>query len=156
MKSGRSKFRTLLILGSLPAVLAASFFYYPYAFDGPTICYIKLTMGIPCLGCGLTRAFCSMAHLELPKALHFHLLAPAVFLFLLFWYAFRIRDLLRPFWRPRWWRPAVHLLILAMFVYYSGRMVEFFSHPEGLLSPLKYNMTARLLRWDWSNTYEPW
>jgi len=156
MKSGRSNLGAFLILSSLPALLAASYFYHPYAFHGPTLCYIKLMMGIPCMGCGLTRAFCSMAHFDFSTALHFHLLAPAVFLFLLLWYFFRVRDLFRPVSRPRWWRPAVNLLILALFAYYSGRMVPFFATPEGLLSPVKQNMTARLLRWDWSNTYEPW
>lgn len=113
-------------------------------------------MGLPCLGCGLTRAFACLIHFDLSGAMRFHFLAPVVLLYLVVWYVLATIRLFRPFEGPGWWRRAGNGLIVALVILYCGRMVAFFSSPEGLLSPVKQNMTARLIRWDWSNTYEPW
>lgn len=43
------------------------------------ICVFKRVTGIPCAGCGLTRAFVQLGHGELHAALAFHPLAPFVF-----------------------------------------------------------------------------
>ncbi len=158
MPSGRSSsiLRTVLTFGSLPALLAASYFYFPASLDGPPFCLFKLILGLPCMGCGLTRAFGSLTHLDFAEAMRFHFLAPVVFLYLVVWYVFASIRLFRSLESPRWWRAAGNALVVALVVLYSGRMVAFFSCSEGLLSPVKQNMTARLIRWDWSNTYEPW
>jgi hypothetical protein len=46
--------------------------------DGPsfTICPLRLFTGIPCPGCGMTRAFAHLAKGEWSAALHDHPLAP--------------------------------------------------------------------------------
>ncbi len=156
MPSGRSSlFKRILVFGSLPALLAASYFLYPLSDDGTPLCWFKLAFGLPCMGCGLTRAFSSLAHGQFDVALHYHFLAPAVFVWIVLWYAFALIAQFKPDWKkPRWWGPAGNALVMAMMILYCGRMVMFFSHPKGLLSPVKHNMFARLIRWDWQNTYE--
>jgi len=61
------------------AVLAVSYVYAPYASDGPIVCLLRGLVGIPCPSCGLTRAFCALAHLQVIEALRYHALSPLVF-----------------------------------------------------------------------------
>ncbi|GEM_PF-1396951 len=158
MPSGKSnsRLKKIAILSSLPALLAASYFYYPQVHDGVPVCYFKLVAGIPCPGCGLTRAFCHMTHLDFSGAMRHHLIGPPLLLYLALWYGLEVRRLSRPSPMPVWWGGAGRAILLACFLLYCGRMVTFFSHPQGFLSPLKYNMIARIVRLDFSNTYEPW
>ena len=51
---------------------------------------------------------------------------------------------------------AVTTLIISMLVLWSGRMVMFFSSEHGYNSLLKQNLIMRIVRLDWSNTWEPW
>ena len=69
----------VLAAGTALAVLAVSYVYAPYANDGPVVCLLRGLVGIPCPSCGLTRAFCALAHLELREALRYHALGPLVF-----------------------------------------------------------------------------
>jgi len=39
--------------------------------DG-NLCYLKSTIGLPCPGCGLTRAYLSLLNGNFKKAFHFH------------------------------------------------------------------------------------
>ena len=56
----------VLVIGALLALV-------PY----PT-CIVRLTLGIPCPACGLTRAGLALARLDLPAAQRFHPLAAAL------------------------------------------------------------------------------
>lgn len=44
--------------------------------QGRTICFLRLTTGIPCPGCGLTRGISALARRELGDAVRYHPLAP--------------------------------------------------------------------------------
>ena len=59
--------RTLVILASA-AVLAAAWAYAPFVDRGPVVCLSHGLVGIPCPGCGLTHAFCDLAHGRLSAA----------------------------------------------------------------------------------------
>jgi hypothetical protein len=61
--------RTLVALGLIGAGLAL-------ALVGPPVCPTALFFGVPCPGCGLTRATLALLHGDLAGALHFH---PLVF-----------------------------------------------------------------------------
>src|SRR5689334_7885096 len=57
-------------------VLAASFAYAPWLHAGPVLCPLRLTLGIPCPSCGLTRSFCAVSHGAFAAAFGYHLLGP--------------------------------------------------------------------------------
>jgi hypothetical protein len=72
--------RARVIVGSgALAVLAGAHAYAPYVHDGPVLCPLRAMLGLPCPSCGLTRAFCALAHFDLGAALHYHALSPLLF-----------------------------------------------------------------------------
>ncbi|MEO8503317.1 MAG: DUF2752 domain-containing protein [Acidobacteriota bacterium] len=64
----------------LTALLAAlALRIYPLAEDGKSsLCFVRRFVGLPCPGCGMTRAFAALAHGDLAAAWHWHPLSPAV------------------------------------------------------------------------------
>lgn len=54
-------------------------------------CPVKMIFGIPCPGCGMTRAFLSFVRLDFKKAFDYHPLFPIVFIELVY---FVFRDLI--------------------------------------------------------------
>jgi hypothetical protein len=147
----------IALLSSLPALLAASWLYYPYAFDGPTLCLVKLAAGTPCLVCGMTRAFACMAHGELAAAFRYHFLAPAVLLYIVLWYATEVVDAVRrrpPGSGPKWLSACASGLLFLLIFFYAARMTAFFASPEGPRSVWTKNFIARLVNRDLGNTYE--
>lgn len=65
--------RRSLLVALYGGLIAALFIW------GPAICPMRNTFGIPCPGCGLTRATVALAHGDFASALHFH---PLVWLML--------------------------------------------------------------------------
>ncbi|MHC4608336.1 MAG: DUF2752 domain-containing protein, partial [Planctomycetota bacterium] len=63
----------ILVILVCTAVVAGSFLYVPLAQDGPVLCVLRAGIGIPCPGCGMTRAFCSLAQLDVLAALGYHI-----------------------------------------------------------------------------------
>jgi hypothetical protein len=63
--------RIVVALSAL-AVLAASYLYAPFANGGPVLCPLHGLIGLPCPSCGLTRAFCRLARMDVWGALSFH------------------------------------------------------------------------------------
>jgi hypothetical protein len=64
---------TLLILHVLPLPQKGAI------FGIPTLCPFRAVLGLPCPGCGMTRALVYCAHGDWSAALAFHPLAPLVF-----------------------------------------------------------------------------
>jgi len=52
------------------AALAASFLVSPEGLPGFLVCPFHQVTGLPCPGCGLTRAFCCISRLQLLEAWH--------------------------------------------------------------------------------------
>jgi hypothetical protein len=70
--------RALVVAGIVAAGIA-------FVAAGPPMCPTALFLGIPCPGCGLTRATLALLHGDIAAALHFH---PLVFVLVpLFAYA---------------------------------------------------------------------
>jgi hypothetical protein len=63
----RSRWASLACL----AVVAAALLLPPEGLGLP-LCQFKLMTGIPCIGCGLTRSFIGMAHLDVARAGFYH------------------------------------------------------------------------------------
>ena len=76
---------------ALSAVFAASILLPPPGLDGqighvPSLCPFYNLTGLPCPGCGLTRAFVCLGHGQWREAWHWHPLAlPILLIFVLLW-----------------------------------------------------------------------
>jgi hypothetical protein len=75
-----SRARAVLIFAGLSAVFIVSVMWRPPDNPSLILCPFRLLTGLPCPGCGMTRAFCAIGHGELWRAVRFNLLSPAVFL----------------------------------------------------------------------------
>ncbi len=73
------------IFNMVPAVLAVVILYIIFFITGIG-CPIKFITGISCAGCGMTRAYLSLLHLDFREAFHYHPLfwLPPVFLVILY------------------------------------------------------------------------
>lgn len=107
--------------------------------SGLLVCPAKLLTGVPCPGCGLTRATLSMVHLQFDEMLSFHPLAPLITP-MIAWMALRPalvaggwigREAFDPFRRvPRWlW---ASLLVLVLGVWVARLLGGFGGHPDGV------------------------
>ena len=72
--------RDLLVLLGLTAVFVVSATWRPSELPSFVLCPFRALTGLPCPGCGMTRAFCALGHGEWRDALGFNALSPAVFL----------------------------------------------------------------------------
>lgn len=146
MKSGRNKLLEIAIWAStLPALLAACFFYYPLAFTGPVLCPLPLMLGLPCPGCGLTRALACATHGHWSEAYAFHPLWPLLLAYFGLISAWRVHELVRgrP---PRLDGARVSFYAaVALSTFYVLRLVVFFAH-GGLAVMWEDNVVARVLR----------
>ena len=147
MRSGPGKnLRIALWTGSLPALLAASFVYYPYCLGGPVICPIRLVTGVPCPGCGLTRAFCFMTHGHFREAMSFNALAPLVLAYFVFLWGYKVIETVRGV-PPR--LPVYTIggtACTTLVVFWIARLAFFFLHDDGFRVVLHDNVIARVMR----------
>ncbi len=150
MNSGQrpasSKTTKLILWGSsLPALLAASFLYFPKCQTGPVLCPMALILGMPCPGCGLTRAFCFASHGRFAEAFGFHVLWPLFLAYFAFLWGYKIVEHARgePPRLPTYRIGGTAILILMGF--WVVRLAWFFSH-DGLGAMKHDNGIARLIR----------
>ena len=73
------------IIKALPAILAVVTLYIIFFVTGIG-CPIKFITGISCAGCGMTRAYLSLLHLDFREAFHYHPLFWILPLFLIILY----------------------------------------------------------------------
>jgi hypothetical protein len=64
-----------------------------FGIQWPVSCALYENFGVKCALCGLTRSFCAMASSEFSAAVHFHLLGPAIFVFVCLQIPYRIHAL---------------------------------------------------------------
>ena len=83
-----------LVLPLTSAVFALSAFWSPADLPGVVLCPFRAVTGLPCPGCGMTRAFCSMGHGDLAGAFGYNALAPFVFAAALLVWAHALATLL--------------------------------------------------------------
>jgi len=62
------RFRGLLLAVAAAVVLAVSFVVPPAELPGVPVCMFRNVTGLPCPGCGLTRAFCAISHGQFSSA----------------------------------------------------------------------------------------
>lgn len=78
--SRQARARAWLILAGLSAMFAVSLLWRPPDEPLFIICPFRVFTGLPCPGCGMTRAFCAIGHGEVWRAINFNALSPALFL----------------------------------------------------------------------------
>jgi hypothetical protein len=123
-----SQRRTLydVIFSPLTATLAITTlllsFFLPPDGVGVPLCWFKWVYGHPCPGCGLTRSFACISHLQFGKAWDYHPFGPLLYalffinaLLLLLPQQQRAALRSRMSERDRWLRP-IYLAVVGMFL----------------------------------------
>ena len=87
--------RALFALPLTSAVFTVSALWSPSDLPGVVLCPFRALTGLPCPGCGMTRAFCSMGHGEFARAFGYNALAPFVFAGALLLWAHSLASALR-------------------------------------------------------------
>lgn len=137
--------RIILWGSSLPALLAASFLYFPYSTTGPVLCPVALILGLPCPGCGITRALGHVTHGRLRDAFDYHALWPLLLAYFAFLWIYKIVETVRgePPKLPTYRIGGTALAVLLGF--WVVRLAWFFAH--GGLSVMAHdNLVSRVLR----------
>jgi len=85
---------SLTPLLALSGILAASFVIPPFHREAFSVCIIKTLLGIPCPGCGMTRAFLYIGHLDFRSAWELNISSlPAYGIVVLLWLQSMIRAI---------------------------------------------------------------
>ena len=117
-------------------ILYITYFYIFH--NGETNCLIKRTIGIPCMGCGMSRAFAYLLQFNFTEAFHFH---PLVFLvpFIVLVFLLQETKFFGMFYQSKtFWG-----FILSLFVVvYIIRMILYFPHTE----PMEYYSNPLIFR----------
>ncbi len=71
-----NRFRRAISNNLTPVLAVAAFCVFGIFINGST-CVVRVITGLPCPGCGLTRASISLLHFDFPGAFHYH---PLVYL----------------------------------------------------------------------------
>src|SRR4051812_9799537 len=87
--------RALFVLPLTSAVFAVSATWNPSELPGFVLCPFRAVTGLPCPGCGMTRAFCAIGHGDLANAFGFNVLAPFVFAAALLLWAHALATVLK-------------------------------------------------------------
>jgi hypothetical protein len=126
-------------------MLAASFLYFPRALDGPVLCPLALIVGMPCPGCGITRAFCFATHGRFREAFGYHALWPLILAYFAFLWGYQLAECVKgePPKLPTYRIAAVAIFVLLGF--WGVRLAWFFTH-GGFAAMAHDNAIARLLR----------
>ena len=137
--------RIILWGSSLPALLAASFLYFPYCTTGPVLCPVALVVGLPCPGCGITRAFGHATHGRFRDAFDYHALWPLLLAYFAFLWIYKIVEAVRgePPKLPTYRIGGTALIVLLVF--WVVRLAWFFAH-DGLALMARDNIVSRLIR----------
>jgi Protein of unknown function (DUF2752) len=117
----------VLVLGVSLFTFVAARAYADHAEHGPILCPLRGLVGLPCPGCGLTRAFCALSQGDLGSALAFNAFALPLALLMLGASAVALAELTRArafgFYRPYLYSATLgRSLAAGVIVYHLGRL----------------------------------
>lgn len=101
--------RALFVFAGLTTMFVVAALWRPADEPALVLCPFRALTHYPCPGCGMTRAFCALAHFEFWRAIKFNALSPLLFLSAIFAWASaaailfraeRVRDALARLPRP--------------------------------------------------------
>ena len=123
MKNKRLRAFAILLL------LFAGYYAFSYAIGARTLCFFKNTFGMPCPGCGITRATYYLSQGDIAKVLYYNPL-----IFLVIPYSIVIVLSLKVKWAKQLMSNNVFWIIAGViFVgFYAYRMLHLFPHTEPL------------------------
>lgn len=136
MRSTRSGAARRLRDAAVFLAITAAYIALELALGGDVPCYFKATLGIPCPGCGLTRAFLSLLEGDPASAFFYHplfFMAPLVAIVVIFKDVASIKKLYRS--QLFWWG-----LVALFLVQWAVRMVLCFPDRP----PMDFNDNALL------------
>ena len=111
-------------------------------------CLFASTTGLPCPGCGSTRAFVALLNGDVAESLRLHpLLVPSLVVTGIYFIVWFTSDDI-----PRWMEIVLIALVIGLIVLYAVRMLMYFPHE----TPMTYNNQAvlpRLVRLIFSATH---
>lgn len=93
------------------------------------VCPLLIVTGVPCPGCGLTRAGILLLQGKFAEAFQMHA-------FIYIWFAFILYFLYNRYIRQRRMKYTMQLIIIiiiAMLIYYGCRMIMYFPHREPMI-----------------------
>ena len=109
-----------------------------------SLCWLQALFGVPCPGCGSTRAAIALLHGHFSEAFAFHPLIP-LSLAILPYSVFR--DALRQRWPVRAAERITLMCVIALYMFvYAARMVFLFPHTQPMV-PLEGALWPRIFRW---------
>jgi hypothetical protein len=135
--------RGTLVALVIPLMALALYAYTPQAFSGRPICLFKILLGMPCPGCGLTRATCLLLHGQLASSLEMHLMCLPVLLYIAIGWLSFVAQASHVSWRPRF-STATVILVVSLLVNHAFRLVSFFAH-DGWSIMSEKGLIVRLL-----------
>jgi len=80
----------------LPVLLAALRLYAPFAGAGPVVCALRIVGGVPCPGCGMTRALGEMLSGRIGASWRYHPLALPILASLVVVWIYGVLAVYRP------------------------------------------------------------
>ena len=112
--------------------------YFFIFHNGETNCLVKRIIGIPCMGCGMSRAFISLISFNFAEAFYFH---PLVFIvpFIVAVFLFQETKFLGKIYRSKIWWSSILLLFVIVYII---RMFVYFPHTE----PMDYYSNPLIFR----------
>lgn len=135
-------------LWAIPAILAAAALLERLEVErGPVVCVSRLVVGIPCGGCGLTRAFVSLAHGEWRAALDYNLLAPLWMGWMVGWWLLALVRLAQRRPLPTTPTPLAGLAAILLGLFWGARLVGFFGQPGWWQAMQRDAVWGRLWQW---------
>ena len=103
-----------------------------------TSCMFASTTGIPCPGCGGTRAFVSLLQADIANSLHYHpMLIPSIIIICIYVYIWLTNELI-----PRKMEATLLTYTVVMIAVYVVRMITMFPRSE----PMTFNEQAVIPR----------
>lgn len=112
-----------------------------------SLCWFQSLFGIPCPGCGSTRAAVALFHGDLAEALDFH---PLILLSLAVLPYAALREALSRRWPIKPAEKVGAMCVVALYIIvFIIRMILLFPHTQPMV-PLEGALWPRLIRWIWS------
>ena len=113
-----------------PLIIIFIFFFFVCLITGMGLCPVRATLGIPCPGCGLSRALLLIVQGNLIEAWCFH---PFSYVFIIFITMFFINRYLYQYTSDITLKKGLFIIACFMLIFYLYRMIRFFPNQSPMI-----------------------